>query len=111
MTPEVISALVGAIVAGGVALLAQLIAGRQTRTATLDDQRATRIGATHSAVLVIGGLALLPEGDGKGSKGRARGSAEVTAIRGRVNQVLSTIQLLEDGPVVTAAAELDIDAW
>ena len=83
MTSEVFAALVGAIVAGGVALLAQLIARRQTRTEALDDQRAKRIGdflgATHSAVLAIGGLAFLPEGNGQGSKGPAWGSSEMAA--------------------------------
>ena len=111
MTSEVFAALVGALVAGGVALLAQLIARRQTRTEALDDQRAKRIGdflaATHSAVLAIGGLALLPEGDGQGSKGPALASSEMATIRDRVNMVINTIQLLEDSPVVTAAAELD----
>jgi hypothetical protein len=111
MTSEVFAALVGAIVAGGVALLAQLIARRQTRTEALDDQRAKRIGdflgATHSAVLAIGGLAFLPEGNGQGSKGPAWGSSEMAAARDRVNKVINTIQLLEDSPVVAAAAELD----
>lgn len=40
MTSEVFAALAGAIVAGGIALIAQLIARRQTRTEALDDQRA-----------------------------------------------------------------------
>lgn len=111
MTPEVIAALLGALVASSITLLAQQIAGRQTRTAALDDQRATRIGeflgATQAAVRAIGEMALLPEGDGQGSKGLVRESLEMNTIRDRVNRVLHNIELLEDTPVVAAAAELD----
>lgn len=105
------AALMGAVVAGGIAILTQWLGGRQSRSATLDDQRAARLGeflaATQSAVLIIGDLARLPAGTGHEGKDVFRRSSAMMAAHDRVNSVLNAIQLLDDERVVAAVVSLD----
>jgi hypothetical protein len=111
MASEIWAALLGAAVAGGIAVVTQWVSGRQNRSATLDDERARRLGeflaATHAAVLAIGELAYLPMGETGSSKAPFLSGPEMQALRDRVNSVLNTIQLLDDEGVVQAVAELD----
>lgn len=111
MTPEVIAALLGAVVAGVIAVASQLFSGRQARSAAQDDARAARLGeflaATHAAVLAIGEVAYLPDGEGRGCKGSLRSGSAMQTRRDAVNRSLNVIQLLDDEPIVDAVAELD----
>jgi hypothetical protein len=111
MTSEIWAALLGAAVAGGVAVITQWVSGRQNRSASMDDERAARLGeflaATQAALLVIGDLAYLAMDDTQSSKASFRSGAEMQALRNRVNSVLNTIQLLDDEGVVQTVAELD----
>ena len=111
MTPEIWAAMIGAAVAGAIALSSQLISAKQSRSASQDDERAARLGefmsATHAAVLVLGELAYLPDRDHNAAKEAFRGGSAMQAARDRVNAVLNAIELLENEDVVREVMGLD----
>lgn len=85
-TSAVWAALLGAGVAGGIAVLTQLIAGRQNRSVSWDDERAARVAAflttTHAAVLAIVELAYLPMDRNDASKAAFRSGPERVPFAG-----------------------------
>lgn len=118
MTSEIWAALLGALVAGTLALMTQLVSGwttwlsgREARSAAWRDAAADRLArflaATHAAILALGELAYLPQGEGGDSKPDFRSGREMQALRDRVNSTSNIIQLLDDDEVVRAVVELD----